>query len=249
MKISKIVGLFSFFLSISNLWIPEIFADSKPVTFVPVCQRSPSMKIFIEDLFQRNCARITEAALGTVSSISSGSFIGSLNSWQLTSLKAGDFTGFSKITELNLSNQVFTSIEANTFQGLASLQKLTIEASSIGDIETDAFAGLTALIQLNLSSNEIVTLKPGAFHGLSQVADLDLSTNLLIEIPSGAFDGLAKLARLSLKGNKIRYLEANSFQGLINVSSVIFPKIRSRIFSPNCSRHLRPSKLRTGTSY
>ena len=109
------------------------------------------------------------------------------------------------VTTLTLSNNAVTELDAGDFSGLSGLTSLDLSGndSSLSVLPTGLFAGLSSLETLNLSGNEALrALEEDLFDGLDSLQTLDLSGNTgLSSLEEDLFDGLRSLQTLDLSGN------------------------------------------------
>ena len=161
---------------------PEVTPPVSTVT--PLSERTPQVRDAI----------VTEARLASFYSLA-------LDSWNITSLKAGDFDGLTSLTTLSLSNNQLGTLPAGIFNGLTSLTSLDLSSNQLSALPADIFDGLTSLATLNLWSNPLNTLPEGLFEGLTSLTTLNLGYNHLNNLPAGIFVGLAEPQSLHLYGN------------------------------------------------
>ena len=101
------------------------------------------------------------------------------------------------ITRLYLFSAEITSLKSGDFSGLTALTNLDLQSNSISDIS--ALADLTALTHLNLSDNSVSDIS--ALEGLTKLTGLYLENNSVSDI--SALEGLTKLTGLYLSENPI----------------------------------------------
>ncbi len=106
------------------------------------------------------------------------------------------------ITELNLRYAGITSLKSGDFSGLTALTDLDLSGNSISNIS--ALSGLTTLTDLNLGGNSISNIS--ALSGLTKLTELDLWSNSISNI--SALRGLTKLTTLNLSDNSISNVSA-----------------------------------------
>ena len=106
----------------------------------------------------------------------------------------GNITGI-----LDLGSAGITSLKANDFAGLSKLTILSLSSNSLTTLNSSVFNGLTALTTLTLNHNRLTTLPAGIFNYLTSLTILDLSNNRFTTLPDDAFTGLTtELTNLNL---------------------------------------------------
>ena len=118
-----------------------------------------------------------------------------LNYQNITSLKSGDFSGLTALTELDLSGNSISNISA--LSGLTTLTYLHLGDNSISNIS--ALSGMTKLTELYLWSNSISNIS--ALRGLTKLTTLELSDNSISNV--SALERLTTLTDLKLSDNSI----------------------------------------------
>ena len=117
----------------------------------------------------------------------------------------GDVTAthLAAITSLDLSNKSISSLKAGDFSGLTSLTTLDLEGNSLSDIS--ALEDLTALTTLKLSYNYSIS-DISALEDLTALTRLELNSNLISDL--SVLSNLTALTRLSLVYNRISDISA-----------------------------------------
>ena len=201
-----------------------------------ICARTEAVRDAIVARIEsaRDCAQVTAAHLAGIADPLE------LGDKGITSLKAGDFAGLSKLTEiwldnnqltslpsdlfaglsalwfLDLSNNRLTSLSAGAFNGLPALERLVLGANPLSTLPAVVFDGLSSLTTLRLDQNQLSSLPAEVFDGLSSLEELFLHTNQLASagLPPDVFDGLSSLFRLNLRTNQLTTLPDGLFDGL-----------------------------------
>ena len=186
----------------------------------------------------RDCAQVTARQLAGlarplelgdkgITSLKAGDFAGLsklteiwLDNNQLTSLPSDLFAGLSALWFLDLSNNRLTSLSAGAFNGLPALERLVLGANLLSALPVDVFAGLSALWFLDLEDTQLSSLPADVFAGLSALEDLNLEANRLSALPAGVFGGLSSLTALYLKENQLSSLPAEVFDGLSSLTTL-----------------------------
>ena len=163
---------------------------------VSVCARTSQV---VTEILNRvsginDCANITTAHLNAITVLF-------LNRKQLTTLKAGDFSGLNNLIQLEFTNNQLTTLDSNIFSGLNNLTHLQLAVNQLTTLDSNIFSGLNSLKVLQLQSNELTSLDSNIFSGLNNLKTLDLRWNELASLPTGIFAGLSSLTSLDLASN------------------------------------------------
>ena len=203
-----------------------------------ICDRTSQVRDKLLELTGvSGCGNVTSTHLEGVTSLI-------VSQSSISSLKAGDFSGLTKLTHLKLDNNSLTSLPTGIFSGLSSLQELDLRSNSLsslpsgifnnlstlqflflfsnrlGALPEGIFSGLSNLIRVGLSGNSLSTLPALVFSGLNNLTVLHLSTNSLTSLPAAIFSGLSKLERLDFAGNPLTSIPVTVFSGLNSLESL-----------------------------
>ena len=118
-----------------------------------------------------------------------------LSSKSISSLKAGDFSGLTSLTTLELSYNYSIS-DISVLENLTALTTLGLNSNSLSDIS--ALENLTALTTLGLNNNSLSDIS--ALENLTALTKLSLSSNSLSDI--SALENLTALTSLGLGRNR-----------------------------------------------
>ena len=151
-----------------------------------VCGRTEQVKNKIESLTGKTCDHITAADLASVAVANDGLLaIGG----GITSLKAGDFAGLSRVRTVHISNQQLTTLPVDLF--------------AAGD--------LPGLDTLNFSNNQLSSLPEDVFQPIRRrIVNLALNDNQLTTLPEDLFDGMTNLEFLSSSKQSIYQFSCRS---------------------------------------
>ncbi len=185
--------------------------DVSEVTITPVSERTSQVRAaLVATAGVSSPADVTAAHLAAITSLN-------LSNQSISSLKAGDFSGLTSLTDLYLYANSISDISA--LEDLTALRLLWLHNNSISDIS--ALEDLTALTSLSLYSNSISNISAledltaltelylhqnsisniSALEDLTAVTELSLSSNSISDI--SALEDLTSLTRLSLSSNSI----------------------------------------------
>ncbi|WP_428097254.1 Calx-beta domain-containing protein [Candidatus Rariloculus sp.] len=219
-------------------------AASETVTPPPpsggICARTDQVRDAIVARIQaaRDCTQVTAAHLAKlggrlklagkgISSLKAGDFAGLsklreiwLENNQLTALPPGLFDGLSAVEILQLNGNHLVSLPVGAFDGLSAVWLLHLHDNRLSSLPVGVFDGLSSLQQLLLVDNRLSSLLAGVFGGLSDLTDLDLEESGLSSLPAGVFDGLSSLQRLNLEYNQLSDLPADVFDGLSSLTEL-----------------------------
>ena len=186
-----------------------------------ICDRTPQVRDAIVTKIPgvNNCLFVTDEHLASIT----GRLDLSVtpvhdDSKVISSLKAGDFSGLSGVTWLDLSGNKLSSLPDGIFSDMTSLGELNLEWGFWTAIPTNAFTGLPSLTRLDLGygSGPNTTIPANAFSGLPSLTTLNLNSHRRITtIEPNAFNGLSNLIALNLGGsNKLEAISSQMFNGL-----------------------------------
>ena len=203
--------------------------EETQITITPVKDRTPFVRDAIvaaagvssaEDVTATHLAAITSLVL-TGSYDEEGTFISGL-----TSLKAGDFSGLTGLTSLDLSNNEMQRLPSDIFSGLTSLTSLNLYSNYFGagkrKFPHNVLSDLSSLTTLNLGYNDFAKVPLEALSKVSTtLTSLDMSFTYLEDLSADAFKGLSSLQTLKLgPGDNLESIKANAFRGLSSLTSL-----------------------------
>ena len=174
-------------------------AESDAVTPTPgICDRTSEVQAAIiyflgEAGVTRTCSEVNVADLASLTDPLE------MAGESISSLKAGDFAGLTKVQTLELARNNFTTLPANVFSGMTALTLLKLDAGALSSLPAGVFSGLTALHTLELNDNDLTSLDADVFDGLTALVTLWLHENDLTSLDAGQFTGLTALVTLNLR--------------------------------------------------
>ena len=180
-----------------------------------ICDRTPQVRDAIVAAVSNvsTCGDVRGGHLAAIYSLN-------LPDKSITSLKADDFDGLTRLTWLYLRSNQLSSLPAGIFDNLTALRTLDLFSNQLSSLPAGIFDNLTALTQLYLHNNQLTALPAGLFDTLTNLTDLYLSSNQLSSLPAGLFDNLNALTRLDLFGNQLSSLPEGIFDGLTALTSL-----------------------------
>ena len=178
-----------------------------------ICGRTPAVRDALLVLIEDNegaidCADVSAAHLAAITGRLD------LSGQGIAALKAGDFAGLTRLTQLYLYGNALSSLPGGVFADLSALENLDLNSNDLRSLPGGVFAGLTALTNLGLFNNELTTLPAGVFAGLRSLRGLTLDGNGLTALPGGVFAGLTELGYLNLDHNNLTTLPGGVFEPL-----------------------------------
>lgn len=127
----------------------------------------------------------------------------------ITRIKQNSFSGYTRLTQLDISNNLISVLDPLAFHTVSSLQTLLINFNQITQIGATAFSSLRKLIVLQLQGNIINSIHQNAFNDLVGIRELNLAGNRLTNLPDGVFAAMSAMQMLFLQENQL-VLSANS---------------------------------------
>ena len=169
----------------------------KEPELVPVCHRTPEVRVAIEKRAKLPCEKIDIDQLAKIKRLS-------LDRKDLKTIKPGDFSGLSELTSLDLSHNPLSKLPAGAFDGLFKLRSLNFQGCKLKTVPAGIFKHLGSLKDLYLNHNKLEKLPAGAFEGLNALTFLSLNHNKLESLPPGIFKPLSRKCNVYLSNNKTR---------------------------------------------
>ena len=191
----------------------------------PLSERTSQLR----DVIVSKVSGVTNADDVTAAHLAAITFLPLSAQDSITSLKSGDFNGFTGLTDLRLSsNNRLTSLPSDIFDPLTNLTKLSLTHNGFSSLPSDIFDELTALTTLSLYDNNFLTSLPsGIFDELTALTDLGLGDNdRLTSLPSGIFDELTALTTLNLNSSRLTSLSSDIFDELTALTTLYWGSSR-----------------------
>ena len=130
---------------------PEVPGGEGDTPTPTLCDRTPQVRDAIVAAVPSvsDCNDVTEAQLATgITSLF-------LNGQSITTLKADDFAGLTRLVELRLYDNQLSTLPANLFDGLSSLTTLYLNGNQLSLLPKGLFDGLSSLATLYLYGNAV----------------------------------------------------------------------------------------------
>ncbi|XP_077190721.1 opticin isoform X2 [Paroedura picta] len=125
---------------------------------------------------------------------------------RITRIQANDFTGLTKLKQIDLTNNIISWVDEDSFRLLPSLQELILPENKLTSLPELP----SGIIQLDVRFNMIQSsgIRPEAFQDLKKLQFLYLADNKLDYIPVPLPEGLRSL---HLQNNNIQTMHEDAF--------------------------------------
>lgn len=115
---------------------------------------------------------------------------------------------------LNLTHNKIKTLVSQQFSAFTQLAHLDLSDNLLALIEVDAFLGLHKLLTLHLAHNHLKIIPVGVFAGLINLQLLDVSDNEILVFLDFTFRDLAALRSIKAAGNDFVFISRQAFTGL-----------------------------------
>ncbi|KAL2090278.1 hypothetical protein ACEWY4_014966 [Coilia grayii] len=132
----------------------------------------------------------------------------------------GDLAAYTRLEELDLSENAISVLEPNAFSDLRSLRVLRLRANQLKLVPMGAFSRLANLTTLDLSDNKIVILLDFTFQDLHSLRNLEVGDNDLVYISNKAFLGLVGLRELTIERCNLTSVSGQSLSYLRSLTTL-----------------------------
>ncbi|KAL3884294.1 hypothetical protein ACJMK2_024442 [Sinanodonta woodiana] len=128
---------------------------------------------------------------------------------KLVEIQRNIFSGTTKISSLDLSQNTITKVYVGAFDSFAqTVFDIRLDGNQLTDILVGLFGNMNYLQSLNLARNYIMFIENGAFSSLKSLQTLNLSGNQMTSFTPSMLSGASNIRVLDLHCNPL-----NSFQG------------------------------------
>ena len=149
-------------LSLSMATSGAAFAES-----LSVCERTPAVKVFIEQALTKTCDQVTDTDLATLTRIA-------VPSRAVHEFKVGDFSGLPNLEILNIKGNPITQLPNGIFADLPKLKTLVIFRTQLASLPNDFLYGLDQLENLHIFANPFTTIPASVLETLGELAHLQV---------------------------------------------------------------------------
>ena len=133
--------------------------------FLPVCQRTPEVKQFIEQTLSKTCETIVESDLLTITRVA-------VEGRRVAVFKADDFTGFTNLEILNIRSNPYTELPEGLLKDLVHLKTLVIISTTLRHYPDDFLAYNLELENLHAFRNKVTSISESVFSHLEKLKNL-----------------------------------------------------------------------------
>lgn len=153
--------------------------------FLPVCERTEPVKLFLETFLNKTCDAITTEDLATILRVA-------VPNAHITEFKDGDFTGLPNLEILNIKGNPYTTLQPGLLSDLPLLKTLVIFRTGLIAIPDDLLANNSELENLYIFGNPFRSLPDSFVTRLSQLQHLR-ALDFDEELPEGEKNKLIPL--------------------------------------------------------
>jgi Leucine-rich repeat (LRR) protein len=132
------------------------------------------------------------------------------------------FIKFPELTveELSINFGLFNQISNYLFENYTKLKELNMSNNNIEIIPNNSFIYLKELVVLDLSKNKITNLSSTSFYGLKKLHELDLGGNQITEIQDWLFNSTIELKKLKIGNNRLKSINNKIFKNLFDIEEI-----------------------------
>ncbi|XP_052782632.1 slit homolog 1 protein-like [Mya arenaria] len=140
---------------------------------------------------------------------------------KIPSLRKGDFKGFTKLLQLEITNGTMTSLEAGAFDDVnETIEEMSLIHNQIEGLIAGVFVNIKNMRKLTLRHNRINIIRTGTFVNLLRLNTLYLGWNKLQKLENNSFVGVPDLTTLYLVFNNLKVIPFNALQGCNNLTDL-----------------------------
>jgi hypothetical protein len=152
-----------------------VVATGAEAALLPVCQRTPAVREFIETALKKTCDTITETDLASIKRVA----VGHRN---IAKFNAGDFTGLTGLEILNIRSNPYTELPEGLLQDLVRLKTLVIIDTPLRHYPDDFLAANPDIENLHVFRNAVRSISESVFQRLetrTKLKIIDIDATLL----------------------------------------------------------------------
>jgi len=132
---------------------------------LPVCDRTPAVKAFIEKTVRKPCQEINEADLAAIKRVA-------VDRQGIQAFQAADFTGMTNLEILNIRSNPFTELPEGLFKDLVHLKTLVIIDTPLRHYPDDYLAYNPEIVNLYTFRNQVRTLSESVLSRIENARNL-----------------------------------------------------------------------------
>lgn len=140
------------------------FSGAAHAAFLPVCDRTPAVKRFLERALAKTCENISENDLLSVRRVATETGI--------TEFKADDFSGLFNLEILNIRSNRYTELPEGLFKDLVNMNTLVIISTTLRHYPDDFLAYNPKIQNLHVFRNKVTSISESIFKRLEEAKDL-----------------------------------------------------------------------------
>ena len=143
-----------------------------------------------------------------------------LTSNMLTVVRAADFNGLRRLTDLGLSKNSLSNLPDDVFSNTPALEKLKLNGNDLLGLDAKAFDSISGTLkELHMEDIGTKEMPTDILSSLNELTVLELNDNKISIIPEGVWDNLGKLKRLDMNNCDLRTgsITTSTFRNLHNL--------------------------------
>ena len=133
--------------------------------FLPVCHRTASVKVFLEQALKKECKDITEAELGSVTRVA-------VANREINEFKPDDFSGLKGLEILNIRSNPYTHLPEGLLADLVKLKTLVIISTTLRHYPDDFLANNPLIENLHIFRNQVRSISESILNRLEAAKNL-----------------------------------------------------------------------------
>lgn len=138
------------------LVIAAFAAQTVMATSLPVCDRTPAVKAFIEKAVSKTCDAITDQDLLTIKRIS-------VEKQNIFEFKPDDFTGLTNLEILNIRSNPYTELPEGLLRDLVNLKTIVIIDTKLRHLPDDFLAYSNNWEEIHVFESPFRTISESVF--------------------------------------------------------------------------------------
>lgn len=135
--------------------------------FLPICERTTAVKVFLEETLKMDCKYISEADLASVTRVA-------VDHQGIKEFKADDFSGLTGLEILNIRSNPYTHLPEGLLKDLVNLKTLVIISTPLRQYPDDFLAHNPQIENLHLFQNQVRSISESALTRLEAAKNLKI---------------------------------------------------------------------------